>query len=116
MEKLLGDILTQGLTPALALAALKLLLIIFIAIAIRNWMTNTINRRLAYRRLKANNYLKAGAWVKMPTSTGFVIAKVDRITPTKVVLRTKDEDAWIHDPILKFANNQLVLLDTAPTT
>ncbi len=116
MEKVLGDVLTQGLTPALTLALLKLLLIFFIAMAIRNWIADFVNRRSAYRKLRRDEFITEGAWVSLPTTTGTVDAKIDRITPRKVVLLTKDKNAWVHIPILKFVSNQVVLLDTAPAS
>lgn len=116
MEKLVGDILTQGLTTALMFSMVKLIVIFFIVVAIRNFITNLVNRRLAYRRLKLNKYLKAGAWVEWPTTTGSVTTQVDRITKNKVVLRTKDKSAWIHVPIMQFADSALCLPDTVPGT
>ena len=89
MEKLLGDVLTQGLTPGLAMGLLQLLVILFISTSVKNWITGIVLTRLAYHRLKTNKYLKAGAWVEYPTTTGSIITKVDRITSIKVVLRSE---------------------------
>ncbi len=114
MEKLLGDVLTQGLTPGLAMGLLQLLIILFVSTSVKNWIAGIVGNRLAYRRLKSNKYLKAGAWVEYPTTIGSIITKVDRITPSKVVLRSEKGRTWIHVPIREFADNALIPVDTYP--
>ncbi len=114
MESTFTEILQSGLTWPLALSLLQLLIILFIVTAIRNFITNTVNRLLGYRRLKKNNYLGPGSWVRWPTTTGSVITRVDAIYPHKVVLQTKDEKEWIHIPILQFEGGAVCLLETAP--
>ena len=115
METLLTDILTHGLTPPLAMALLQLIVLIFIATAIRNTIGGIVARRLAYRRLTANKYLKAGCWVEWPTTTGSIMAQVDRITPDEVVLHTGNPGKWVHIPILLFTDCALTLPDTEAT-
>ncbi len=114
MESTFTAILQHGLTWPLAFSLLQLLVIFFIATAIKNFLTNSVNRMLAYRRAKKNNYLRPGSWVRWPTTTGSVITKVDAIYPNKVVLQTKNRKEWIHVPILQFINAPVCLLETDP--
>jgi len=116
MEKTLLSILEHGLTWPLALSLLQMLIVLFLVMSIRTWLGNLIARRLAFRRLKTNRYLKAGAWVDWPTTTGSVQAQVDRITPDKVVLRARESGLWIHVPILQFAGAPLALIDIRPVS
>ncbi len=116
MESTLTAILNGGLTLPLAFSLLQLLVIFFIATAIKDSITGTVSRLLAYQRLKKNNYLRPGAWVRWPTTTGSVVTKVDAIFPHKVVLQTEDKKEWIHIPILQFAASAVCFIEAAPET
>lgn len=114
MEQTLMTVFDSGLTPELAWTLLKMLIVLLVVLSVRNWMGNLVARRLAYGRLRKNKYLKAGAWVDWPTTTGSIQAKVDRITPDKVVLRAREKGLWVHVPIMQFAESALTLIDIKP--
>lgn len=118
MEALLFRVFTEGLTPPIFMMLFQLLIVIFIVMAIKDWMSGVIKRRLAYRRLKSNKYLKNGSWIKLPTNTDPILAQIDDITPTTVVAVSGElgEEDWHHIPIMKFAGDPLVLPTTVPAT
>jgi len=114
MEQTLMAVFENGLTPSLALSLLQILIVLFIVISIRNWMSNLVARRQAYRTLRSHKYLTEGCWVSLPTTTGTVDAQIIRITPLRVVLETNE--TFEHIPILQFFDSRKSILKVKPQT
>ncbi len=112
METTIMQVFRSGLTPALAMTLLQMLIVLFAVRGIRSWMGNLIARRLAYRTLRNHRYLTEGCWVRLPTSPGHVDARVVAIAPHRVVLRTKE--AFGHVPIREFASGRKSILKIQP--
>ena len=113
MEKTMMQVFDTGLTPGLAWTLLQMLIVLFVVLSVRNWMSNFVARRLAYRTLRSHQYLTEGCWVRLPTSTGSVDGRITRVTPQRVVLKT--EETFEHIPIMQFVNGRKSVLVSTPS-
>lgn len=112
MEQTMMQVFSTGLTPGLAWTLLQMLIVLFVILSVRKWMSNFVARRHAYRTLRSQKYLTEGCWVRLATSTGSVDGCIIRITPQRVVFRTKE--TFEHIPILQFVNGRKSILKARP--
>ena len=114
METLLTDIQAQGFTWPLLATLLTFVVLFLLLAAVRDYLTDLGKRCVAKLKLRFNEYITEGAWVEIPTSTTPIIAKINKINLSYVVLVTADGSRWIRIPLLKFTSDTVTLITTEP--
>ncbi len=112
MEKYILDVIENGLTWATGKPLLEIMIAILVIMALKNWMTNLVQRWFAYQRVAKHPYFKKGCWIRFANSYEYVDGEVVTIDSRQVVVQCAK--TFEHIPILMFDGQQKSILKAAP--
>ena len=112
MEQIITQILESGLTWQTARPLIQFLIILFVGMAVKDWMQNSVSRYFAHKRIIGHPHLKVLSFIRFANPYEYLNGQIIEINNRRVVTETKY--TFEHVPILEFDKMQKSIMKVEP--
>jgi len=110
MDKIIQDLMTNGLNIEAIFQLVMLMIVFFVILYIKDLM----ERYSAYKSFCNNKTIGIGSWVRIPTSSGYIDGKVKEVDIKYIIIECKEVKIMVSIKSFTTRDWSIVRIDKVP--